>query len=131
MKTVQRVALPAEIIAYLKSSSTVAYLYALNEAIPYVLTKDVERCSVVRHDSCVFSFMTLQEGTEGYLHISKKYSYSETMWSQLAEATIPTPGCDRYHVGSYYTFMTIIDGALVTSFKSTDHDPRLDNDGWK
>ena len=50
MKTISKVSIPKEITEYLRSSS-VAYLSTVKEAIPFILTKDVEGGWVVSHDS--------------------------------------------------------------------------------
>lgn len=131
----EKVKVPEDVQSLIKKSSMLAYLWhGCEEAVPYTLREDT-RVSTHGSDikgqfiSCLVGSRVLPAGTEGWVYVSYKVSYSE--YRRVFDEDYPAIGADIIHHGAYYTFVTVVElesgnKVIADSFKTVDYpEPRV------
>lgn len=130
----KKVTLPENYQKAIRNSSTLAYLWSETEATPYTIKKEVRALlhgSVLKKSGefidCLLSSANLPAGTQGFLFVSHKISYSAYQW--IGDEQWPAVGADRILNGAHYTFVTFVELAgrqvLADHFCSIDYKPRI------
>lgn len=124
-----KVTIPENMLALIKNSSMLAYIWGEKEAVEFVTTKEMRVTThgqVIEGEliNCLVGFKTIPAGTKGLVISQPVYSYSKYVW--IGDEQYPASDAEKKLVRVHYTFLTLLkDGdheILGDSFETVEKD---------